>query len=94
MATIEEQETIVNFSRADKGMTVYTTDRTTMTKMDRLCKTSPENYKCVSTDRVNGEIFSRTYKVSDKTLLSFRAKKKTVSEEQRRAFTERVHGTP
>ena len=92
----EEQETVINFPRREKFATVWTSDTTIMTKLDGLCKKSDE-YVLVETGRskLGGEVISKTYKVKDKSLISFRAKKmereaRTMTDEQRLAMIERL----
>lgn len=79
--SISEQEVCINFMRA----TIYTSDPTYMTKLDKLCKTSPDMYSLIA-DTGRG----KTYRVEDKTLISFRAKKRELSEEQKIAAGERM----
>ena len=43
-----DQNTTINFSRTGDGMTIITTDRTVMTKLDKLCESS-EHYTLVNT---------------------------------------------
>lgn len=83
--SISEQEVCINFMRDEDFATIYTSDTTYMTKLDKLCKTSPNMYSLVS-DTGRG----KTYRVADKTLISFRSKKKKLSEEQRIAASERM----
>ena len=75
---------------------MWTSDTTVMTKLDGLCKKSDE-YILVETGRskLGGEVISKTYKVKDKSLISFRAKKmereaKPMTDEQRLAMIERL----
>ena len=93
MSALSEQETTINYNREDKDRDVWTADRTVMTKLDRLCETAPENYKCIDTayDR-DGNLISKQYKVADKSLLTFRQRKVKVSmsEEQKQANAERL----
>lgn len=83
--SISEQEVCINFMRDENFATIYTSDTTYMTKLDKLCKTSPDMYSLIS-DTGRGKI----YRVEDKTLISFRAKKRELSEEQRIAAGERM----
>ena len=92
----EEQETVINFPRREKFATVWTSDTTIMTKLDGLCEKS-DQYTLVETGKsiLGGEIISKTYRVEDKTLISFRAKKmereaKPMTDEQRLAMIERL----
>lgn len=83
--SISEQEVHINFMRDEDFATIYTSDTTYMTKLDKLCKTSPDMYSLLS-DTGRG----KTYRVEDKTLISFRAKKRELSEEQKIAAGERM----
>ena len=47
--SLYEQETTISFRRVDDFATVWTSDTTVMTKLDRMCRESPENYKCTET---------------------------------------------
>lgn len=91
--SLEEQETHINWCRTEDGAEVFTTDRTTMTKLDRMCKEHPENYQCIRVDKFadNGELADKVYRIKDKTLISFRGAKMTkeLTEEQRNAIAER-----
>lgn len=69
---ITDQETIINWMRGDEFAEVYTSDTTIMTKLDKLCKKHPENWKCVSVETINeGDIASKMYKCPRK-MVSFR----------------------
>jgi hypothetical protein len=83
--SIPEQEVCINFMRDEDFATIYTSDTTYMTKLDKLCKTSPDMYSLLS-DTGRG----KTYRVEDKTLISFRAKKREMSDEQKIAAGERM----
>ena len=85
-----DQNTTINFSRTEDGMTITTTDRTVMTKLDKLCESS-EHYTLVNTETKGKEIVSKEYTCDDKTLLSFRGKKgRTMTEEEKKAAAERL----
>ena len=93
MSALSEQETTINYNREEKTVDVWTSDRTVMTKLDRLCETAPENYKCIDIAKTkDGELISKRYTIADKSLLSFRSKKVKVnlSEEQKQANAERL----
>lgn len=83
--SISEQEVCINFMRDEDFATIYTSDTTYMTKLDKLCNLSPDMYS-LTADTGRG----KTYRVEDKTLISFRAKKKELSEEQKIAAGERM----
>lgn len=83
--SVSEQEVCINFMRDEDFATIYTSDTTYMTKLDKLCNTNPDMYSLI-TDTSRG----KTYRVEDKTLISFRAKKRELSEEQKIAAGERM----
>ena len=93
--TLEEQETTVNFSRMQDTVDIWTSDKTVMTKLDKLCSTAPDFYKLTAEHKAQddaGTIISKEYQISDKGLLSFRAikQKRTLTDEQRRILSERM----
>ena len=96
MPSLFEQETVINYQRDDKSATIWTSDSTTMTKLDRLCNESPEYYSLykVEKDR-EGNIVGKFYKLADKKMISFRGKKVTrvLTEEQKAAMRERLSKT-
>ena len=82
--SIEEQETNVAFMRDEDFATIYTSDTTQMTRLDKLCRTSPDMYSLIeNTGR------GKTYKVADKGLISFRSKKREMSDEAKEAASQR-----
>lgn len=83
--SVSEQEVHINFMRDENFATIYTSDTTYMTKLDKLCKTSPDMYSLIA-DTGRG----KTYRLEDKTLISFRAKKRELTEEQKIAAGERM----
>lgn len=81
---ISEQETSVSYMRDEEHAIIYTSDTTQMTRLDKLCRTSPDMYSLIAnTGR------GKTYKVADKGLISFRAKKREMSEEAKEAASQR-----
>lgn len=89
---VTEQETVINFSRDSNEATVYTSDSTVMTKLDKLA--DPENsnapfWKVTKEHRVDGEIVAKSY-VTNKRLISFRAGIKELSEDQKEAAANRM----
>ena len=95
MATLEEQETTINFSRTQDAVDVWTSDKTVMTKLDKLCNSAPDFYKLVAEHRAQddvGAIMSKEYRISDKRMLSFRSMKRNLTEEQKRERAERLNG--
>lgn len=83
--SISEQEVCINFMRDEDFATIYISDTTYMTKLDKLCKTSPDMYSLIA-DTGRG----KTYRVEDKTLISFRTKKRELTEEQKIAAGDRM----
>lgn len=83
--SIEEQETHVSYMRNESFAKVYTSDSTQMTRFDKLCKTNPDMYKLIE-DTGRG----KSYLISDKGLISFRAKKREMTEEQKQIAAERM----
>lgn len=95
--TLEEQETTINFSRTQDAVDVWTSDKTVMTKLDKLCISAPDFYKLIAEHRAQddvGAITSKEYRISDKRMLSFRSMKRTynLTEEQKRKRAEQLNG--
>lgn len=84
--SIEEQETVIIIPRDSKTARISTSDSTMKTKLDKLCESSPALYRLTERDSEN--IFS-FYEVKDKSLISFRQKKREISEERKQAAAER-----
>lgn len=91
---LNEQVTTISFWRDEEHATLWTNDRTTITKLDRLCKEAPENYQCIEVGkaRIGGGILDKRYRISDKGLLSFRQRrvKLELTDEQRAALSEKM----
>ena len=89
---ISEQETTVSFTRDSDICTVYTSDSTVMTRLDKLAESDKSpHWKLKEEHRLqNGELVGKTYE-THKRLISFRANITTreMSEEQREAASER-----
>lgn len=92
--SLEEQETHINWTREDQVALVSTTDRTVMTKLDKMCELHPENYRCTNVGRMMDDhsIAEKEYEIADKSLVSFRGTKmkRELTEEQREAAAERL----
>lgn len=86
---LEEQETIINISRTKNGASVWTSDSTMITKLDKLCARS-ENYTSKEQRTRSGELIAKEYFITDKTLLWFRAEKRTLTDEQREKAAARL----
>ena len=81
---IFEQETHINFMRDEPFAKVYTSDTTHMTRLDKLCKTNPEMYSLI-----NNTGRGKSYLIADKSLISFRSKKREMSAEAKEAASQR-----
>lgn len=81
---VSEQECVISFMRDEDFATVYTSDSTMITKLDKLCKNSPDYYSLVEKNK-----YGNRYKISDKSLVSLRQKKREISEEMKEAASER-----
>ena len=96
MIPISEQETVIQFNREGNGCTIWTSDSTMITKLNRLCKTASTFYKLVrATKTQDGEAAGNLYELSDKKMLSLRSVKpsrptKVLSEEEKAAMVERL----
>ena len=90
---LDEMETTISFSRTGAHAEVWTCDTTMYTRFDRLCKESPAMYTCTEEARNrNGQLLSKTYRIADKSLLSFKPKKRKVvlTEEEKAERAERL----
>ena len=88
--SVDEQETTINFSRKHAGCEIWTSDTTVMTKLDKLCETSPEYYRLHAIGEIDGEIVDKCYIVSNKKMVSFRSGKVKLSESEKQARAERM----
>lgn len=73
---LSEQETLISWMRGDEFAEVYTTDTTTMTKLDRKCNEYPDFWKIKEISTVKGNIVSKTY-ICPRKLISFRNLQRT-----------------
>lgn len=73
--------------RDEKFATIYASDSTYITKLDKLCKESPDMYSLIE-DTGRG----KKYLLKDKSLISFRSKKiiRTMTDEQKKQAAERM----
>lgn len=91
--TIEEQETHINFSRNDERAMIYTSDSTTMTKLNKLVELQDTEWKLESVSKLKtGEVIGKTYSCPV-GLISFRPKKanRIYTDEQRKQIGTRLH---
>ena len=88
---LEEQEIVINASRTNAMASMYVTDRTWMTKMDKKVKESPNLFKVKDVHRVQGEVIGKTYEFPSK-LITIRSKERKVemTEEQKKETGERL----
>ena len=59
--SVSEQEVSINFMRDEDFATIYTSDTTYMTKLDKLCKKNPDMYSLIADTGIG-----KTYRVEDK----------------------------
>ena len=88
---VEEQETVVNYSRSGQYAEVYTSDSTVMTKLDRRVKQSSD-WELIKTERFqDGSIAAKVYRCPKK-LVSFRGSMSTrvMTDEQKQQAAERL----
>lgn len=71
--TREEQEVIITTCAAGNDVEVYASDPVYIRKLDKLCERHPECYTLKDENE-----YSKTYKVSSKKLISFRAPREPV----------------
>lgn len=90
---LAEQETTINFMRDSDACTVYTSDSTVMTKLDKLAESDEApHWKCVKVHKaLDGTVVGKTYE-THKKLISFRVDIVTreMTDEQRQAAAERL----
>lgn len=88
---VNEQETTISYSRDDDTATVYTSDRTVMTKLDKLAYDSTTPWICYKTDYHADDVVAKWYK-APKSLITFRSAKvqRVLTEEQKRQAVERL----
>ena len=83
--SIEEQEICINAMRDEKFAKIYDYNSKYITKLDKLCKENPDMYSLIQ-DTGRG----KKYLLKDKTLISFRAKKRALTDEQKKQAAERM----
>lgn len=86
MLSIEEQEVSINATRDDEFATAYCSDRTWITKFDKLVEKSPELFEVLAETE-----FGKTYKFP-KRLVSIRSSivSREMTEEQKQLAAERL----
>jgi len=91
--TLEEQETHVNFMRGDDRAMIYTSDTTTMTKLNKLVELDGTEWKLEGESRLaSGELIGKMYSCPV-SFITFRSKriKRNYTNEQRREAAARLH---
>ena len=86
-----EQETVIVFGRTDSGAIIDTSDSTVITRIEKLRKQSPENYRLEAIHTFQGgDECGRKYRVTDKGLISFRKGRLRYSDEEKRRKAEHM----
>lgn len=82
----EEQETVIQYRRVDDFLTIWTSDPTVMTKLDKQ-----EEWVLTKTEKADNKVYAKEYR-APKRLLSFRSKliKRDLTEEQKKVAAERM----
>lgn len=88
--SLEEQETVIQISRNSDKMRIWTSDRTMMTKLDKMCEKSAE-WRCVGENFEDGVVVDKEY-TSSKKLLTFRSSRRVLTEEQKAEMVARMRG--
>jgi len=88
----EEQETIINLSRNGNRATIWTSETTMMTKLDRMTEKNPKEWKMKNEDHfTDGTTADKIY-TCPKAFISFRSMERVnhLTDEQRKAAGERM----
>lgn len=88
----EEQETHISWGRLDDKARIYTSDSTEMTRLDKLVKNNPDEWKFIEQTTHEGDIVGKFYECP-KRLVSLRLKTtvaRELTEEQKEAFVKRM----
>lgn len=85
-----EQEVVINFNAEDDFATVYSSSPVWIRKLNKLCASNPKDYKLIDTQTADdGMLISHTW-TCPKSFITLKAKKRTMSEEQRKASADRL----
>lgn len=91
--TASEQDTVIQFSRDSETATIWTSDRTVMTKLDKMVKDGKNKLWRLKEENYlqDGELASKTYE-TNKRLISFRANivKLELTDEEKQLIAERL----
>ncbi len=85
--SIEEQELCINAMRDEDFATAYCSDRTWITKMDKLVEKSPNLFEVIAKTECG-----KTYKFP-KRLISIRSSIREMTEEQKQLAAKRLKNT-
>ena len=69
---VAEQETSIQYMRDGDACTVYTTDSTVMTRLDKLAADPASPWSLKKEHYIHGEVIGKTYQ-APKRLISFRS---------------------
>lgn len=90
---VNEQETVINFTRDSDEARIYTTDRTVRTKLRDLACRNSKDWKLVrqDTDSTGHDVIAETYSCP-KSLISFRTAKqnRVLTDDQREELSARM----
>lgn len=84
---IYEQETVIQISRDSDKMKIWTSDKTMMTKLDKLASSSSE-WSCTGENKIDGDVCDKEY-IADKGLLTFRSNRRKLTDEQKAEYAKR-----
>jgi hypothetical protein len=88
---IDEQETIIQISRDEKEIHLWTSDNTRVTKMHKLINAPGSLWRLEKTEYTQeGDPFGYSFICLDKNMLTLRVKKVEQSEEQRVVLKDRI----
>lgn len=88
--SMNEQETCINYNRTSDRCTVWTSDLTVMTKLDKLVKDKEcPDWQLIEENKIDGEVVAKKYETK-KGFITYRSKDRIMSEEQKAAAAERI----
>jgi len=90
--SLEEQEIVIQANRDESFATMYITDRTWMTKLDKRVEANPKLFQVVEEHKVAGEVIGKTYRFPKKmiTIRSGEVVRRELTEEERKQKVERM----
>lgn len=88
--SLEEQDTVIEYYRTDDKLDIYTSDQTMITKLKKLLAKSDE-YELTHEDKSDdGRTLTMEVKAPKEVLRLMANSKPSLTEEQRKAMTERL----